>query len=252
MNISKYQSIIDIYPKKRFNLPKEYQQIYKEHYKKNREGETKATSISIKMERWLHKMVAKDVSNVHNDKTTLEIGAGTFNQLKYEPNVNVYDVIEPFEELYKDSPYRNRIRKIYKDISEINNVKYNRITSVATFEHILNLPEVVAMSALLLEKNGELRVSIPNEGTILWRLGTYITGYEFKKTYGLDYQILMKYEHVNTAEEIEAILNYFFKTISSKSYGISKKIAFYRFFCCSEPDIEKAIKYLENKIRIKN
>jgi hypothetical protein len=79
----------------------------------------------------------------------LEIGAGTLNQLKYEKKA-IYDIVEPFEILYENSPELNRINKIYRDISEINDEKYDRIISCACFEHILNLPEVVAKSCILL------------------------------------------------------------------------------------------------------
>lgn len=243
------KSILNKFPKKRADLPVAYQEIYDIHYQKNRDGDTKATSLSMQMERWLHKKVAEDVKNVGKD--TLEIGAGTLNQLDYEPKVEQYDIVEPFKKLYESSKQLSRINTIYNDILEIEgDNKYSRITSVATFEHILDLPVVVAKAALLLKQGGSLRVSIPNEGTPLWRMGTMITGAEFRKMYGLDYQILMRYEHVNTAKEIEEVLKYFFKDIKIQVYGICKKLAFYVFISCEEPDLEKAKAYLE--LRAKN
>ena len=233
------------YPKIRPILPEDFQRIYNEHYKNNRDGETTGASLAQKMESWMHKKVAKDVKK-ESDKSTLEIGAGTLNQLKYE-KTEQYDIIEPFTELYANSPYLKRIRNIYRDIDEIElSVKYDRITSIATFEHILDLPKVVAKSAQLLKENGVLRVAIPNEGTILWKLGwKFTTGLEFKRKYGLDYEVLMKHEHVNTADEIEKILNYFFKKCQCSCFGLRKKWAFYRFYECSEADIESAEKYLK-------
>ena len=223
------------YPKTRPILPPDFQLIYNEHYKSNRDGETTGASLAQKMETWLHKKVARDVKK-ENHKSTLEIGAGTLNQLKYEKN-EPYDIIEPFTELYANSPYLPRIRNIYKDIDEIEiSAKYDRITSIAAFEHILDLPKVVAKCAQLLNENGVLRVAVPNEGTILWKLGwKFTTGLEFKRKYGLDYEILMKYEHVNTADEIEKILNYFFKKCNCSCFGLGKEWAFYRFYECFEP-----------------
>lgn len=238
--------IINLFPKQREKLPLAYEVIYKEYYKKNRAGETQATSISAKMERWLHKQVSKDLKNINKkNPVTLEIGAGNLNHLKYEENIEVYDIVEPFSELFKGSAHCSRIRNIFEDISEIKSFKYDRIISVATFEHIINLPYVVATSALLLEKEGTLRVSIPNEGTILWKLGTMVTGFEFKKLYGLDYQVLMRYEHVNNADEIEAILKYFFGSVETTFLGIHKKIAFYRFFACKNPNLVNVYTYFK-------
>jgi hypothetical protein len=233
------------YPKTRPILPPDFQRIYNEHYKNNREGETTGASWAQKMESWMHKKVAKDVKK-ESHKSTLEIGAGTLNQLKYE-QTEPYDIIEPFAELYADSPYITRIQNIYKDIAEIeSSVKYDRITSIATFEHILDLPKVVAKCALLLNETGVLRVAIPNEGTMLWKLAwKFTTNLEFKSKYGLDYEILMKHEHVNTAHEIEKILTHFFTKCRCSCFGLGKKIAFYRFYECFSPNIELAEKYLK-------
>ena len=237
--------ILNKFPKVRLELPQAYKDIYDIHYNRNRSGDTKVTSWSMKMESWLHKKVAEDV--VNQGKNTLEIGAGNLNQLPYEPKVENYDIVEPFGSLLENSTELNRISNIYKDILEIKDKKYDRITSVATFEHILDLPLVVAKSVLLLKENASLRVSIPNEGTIMWKMGTMLTGAEFKRMYGLDYQVLLKYEHVNTAKEIESVLNYFFDKVNVSVFGISRKLAFYVFLSCENPNIDRAKELLESR-----
>lgn len=232
------------YPKVRTKLPLEFQEIYSEHYKNNREGGTSASSVAQKMEAWLHHKVAKDLKDGKN-RSTLEIGAGTLNQLMYE-NTAPYDIIEPFHELFINSKFKNRVNKVYNDIDEISELnKYDRITSIATFEHITDLPKVVAKSCILLNEHGTLRVSIPNEGTILWKMGyKFTTGVEFKLKYGLDYSILMNYEHVNTADEIEQVLKYFYGKVKCSCFGLNRTFAFYRFYECSNPRIESAKEYL--------
>jgi len=240
--------LFDNFPKKRTELPKKYQDIYFEYYKKNRGGNTFASSLSKQMEAWMHKKVASDVSNNHN-KSTLEIGAGTLNQLIYE-NTKPYDIIEPFSKLFENSPYKNLINNIYSDINKLGDEKkYDRITSIATFEHILNLPDVISKTCTLLKSDGLLRVAIPNEGTFCWKMGWKLTtGLEYKKKYNLDYGLLMKYEHVNTADEIDQILNFFYKDVKCTYLGINKKIAFYRFYVCSSPNRENNLKY-QSKIK---
>lgn len=235
-------TILDKFPKKRIELPAAFQKIYNQHYLINREGKSATTSLSQKLESWMHKKVAEDVI-ANKNLSTLEIGAGTLNQLKYEPAQKAYDIVEPFTELFEGSPLLHHVRTVYKDINEINNVKYYRITTIATFEHIMDLPFVVAKAALLLNEKGHLRVSIPNEGTIMWRLGTEVTGFEFKKKYGLDYQILMQYEHVNTADDIEQVLDYFFEKTTCSVFGLSKSLAFYRFYDCSVPRMKNVSNY---------
>ncbi len=233
------------YPKVRPLLPEAYQKIYSSHYKKNRDGATQATSISMKLESWLHKKVAEDVVGLQENLPTLEIGAGTLNQLQYEPAGKLYDIIEPFKSLFNGSSLLNQIHTIYDDISEIpSEKKYDRIISVATFEHILDLPKVVAKSILHMNPGAVMRTSIPNEGTIMWKMGTMVTGFEFKKMYGLAYETLMRHEHVNDAFEIDEILNYFFEENKTSVFGLSKGLAFYRFIASKKPRIDRAREYL--------
>ncbi len=239
--------MFDNFPKTRTPLPKAIADIYDAHYKSNREGQTTASSLAQKMESWLHKQVANDiVSSGNSERATLELGAGTLNQLKYEPAGQSYDIVEPFAGLYKDSPLLVRIRKIYADISEVpKSCRYDRITSVATLEHVCNLPDLVAQSGLLLSENGVLLASVPSEGTLLWKLGWMLTtGLEFRLKHGLDYGLLMKHEHVNTADEIEEVLNYFFEDVTCKVFGLSKRFSLYRYYKCRHPRIDSCREFI--------
>ena len=247
MRISK--KVLDRFPKERSILPEEYQNIYESHYKINREGLSKVTNITRKMEGWMHKMVAKDVNGDCCDgiQSTLEIGAGTLNQLDFEhySDDSIYDVIEPLSYFYNDSPHKEKVTNFFMDVSDVPSTnKYNRITAIATFEHLCDLPSVVARSGLLLKEKGCLRIAIPSEGTLLWTLGYKLTtGIEYKMKYGLNYSVLMKHEHVNTAKEIQAVLKYFFSDVRCKVFGLSRKLSFYQFFDCRNPKSEECLKY---------
>jgi len=72
--------------------------------------------------------------------------------------------------------------------------------------------------------------------TLAWKL---TTGLEFKLRYGLDYGLLMKHEHVNTAKEVEEVLVYFFSDVKCKVFGMSKSISLYRYYECNNPRIER-------------
>ena len=236
------------FPKKRPELPEEFKKIYSEHYKCNRSGGSPASSLAQKMEAWLHKQIARDTLSSSKGKSTLEIGAGNLNQLPYESDLGSYDIVEPFQELYKNSELLPRVRNIYHSIQSLPvDMKYDRITSIAAFEHICELPEVVAKCGTLLHAEGVVRVSIPSEGALLWRLGwQWTTGMEFKLKYGLDYSILMEHEHVNTAQEIEEILNYFFTNVSCRVFGVSKSLSLYQFYACKKPDLKRCKAFLQS------
>lgn len=236
------------FPKERAPLPPEYAAIYLQHYRNSREGNSQILGLAKWAEGWMHRKVAADVRQ-GTPRSTLELGAGTLNQLPYEPHSQPYDIVEPFQELYQSSPHLHRIRSIYADVSEIPaETKYERITSVATLEHVCNLPELIAQSALLLTDGGQFRAGIPSEGTILWRLGwRTTTALDFRARYNLDYERLMKYEHVNTAREIETVLQYFFAEVQDGVFGLFNSLSFYQFYACSAPRKDRCQSYLNRE-----
>ena len=45
----------------------------------------------------------------------------------------------------------------------------------------------------------------------------------------------MRYEHVNTAAEIEALLRHFFSEITVTVFGLSQRVSLYQFYRCAAP-----------------
>ncbi len=236
------------YPKVREPLSDELAAIYTSQYLENRSGGSTATSMAQRMEQWMHRKVSNDLKSL-SDPATLEIGAGTLNHLDYEPNVSVYDVVEPFHELFRDAPQLGRVRKTFDDIAELPlDASYDRIVSIATFEHVCNLPEVVAHAGLFLAENGSMRIAIPSEGAFLWTMAwKCTTGLEFRLRTGLDYGELMSFEHVNTAAEIETVLRYFFGTVERSLFGPARELSFYQFFECRNPVIGRCSEMVETR-----
>jgi len=243
---NRLESLLARYPKLRPPLPPAIQEIYALQYKANRTGETTAASLSQRLEAWMHRQVARDVAGGAS-RATLELGAGTLNQLKYEPFTAPYDIVEPFAELFADAPERGRIRRAYADIAEApRDARYQRITSVAALEHICDLPLVLARSAQMLSADGVFRAAIPAEGGLLWRLGWGLTtGLEFRLRHGLDYGDLMRHEHVNTAREIEALVGGLFQYVRVRSFGLGRQLSLYRFIEARMPRLDLARAWIE-------
>lgn len=235
------ERLLAAFPKARPPLPPAYQAIYVEQYKSNRTGETTAASMAQRLERWLHRQVAADVAG-GAPRPTLELGAGTLNQLPYEPEGAAYDIVEPFTALFADSPLLGRVRDAWADIGEVPaERRYERITSVAMMEHALDLPLVLARAARLLAPGGVLRTAIPAEGGLLWTLGwMFTTGLEFRLRRGLDYGVVMRHEHVNTAAEIEALTRRLFGRVAVRGFGLGRQLALYRFVEARDPDLALA------------
>ena len=230
------------FPKTRPALPPKLAAIYTQQYLENRGGETPAASLSQRLESWLHHQVAADVKDAATSGATLELGAGTLNQLAYEPAGTAYDIVEPFEELYRDSPLKGAVRATYADIGDVPaGQAYGRITSVASLEHICDLPLVLARAARLLAPGGAFRAAIPSEGGFLWTLGWMATtGLEFRLRHGLDYGQLMAHEHVNNAREIETLVRALFEEVEVKSFGLGRQLSLYRFLAARRPRLAVA------------
>lgn len=55
----KTEELLKTYPRRRKELPEEYRKIYDQHCEENRNGKTKISSLSSKLEQWMHKKVAE-------------------------------------------------------------------------------------------------------------------------------------------------------------------------------------------------
>ncbi|ACS81718.1 methyltransferase domain-containing protein [Maridesulfovibrio salexigens] len=222
-------NILNKFPKKRPPLSDEMQKIYHEHYKANREGDTAASFVATTLEKWMHIKIAE----LKTEGNILEIGAGTLNHIPYENNFTSYDIVEPYEGLYKGSGNLKHVRNIYSNINELPETQYDRILSVAAFEHICELPDLVSQCRNLLKPDGVLQVAIPSEGTPLWYLAQLIgTGLEFRLKYKLDYFELIRHEHVNTAKEITEVLSHYFNDIKIKTFGVCPYLSLYQYLEC--------------------
>jgi len=242
---SDIDAILARYPKARPPLPPAYAAVYEREYKLNREGGSFVTKISRALESWMHRRVAAGPEG-----DVLEIGAGTLNQLHYEPVNAGYDVVEPFEALYYGSLDLARVRSIYADISEIPpDRRYRRITSVAVLEHLDDLPSIVARSGQLLGSDGVFQAGIPSEGGLAWTLAwKTTTGIAYWLRNRLDYGVLMAHEHLNTAAEIEAVVGHFFGDVRIARYPLpARQLSFYTYLEARAPLFERIAWFLKGR-----
>lgn len=246
MSDKKIQHILAKYPKERPELTERQVKIHASEYSLNRKGKGFLFSIIRRLESWMHHMVG----SIPCTNDILEIGAGSLNHIPYEKKYGAYDCVEPFTELYSDSCYINCPRKIYKDIDQIpRENRYNKIISIAVLEHLEALPEIIAHSGLLLEKNGVFQAGIPTEGGVLWGLSWRITtAITYRVRTGLNYKNIMRHEHINDACEITEIIKLFFDKVTVKRFPTGLyDLSFYTYIEAREPKVELCKKYLAER-----
>ncbi len=227
-------ALLATYPRSRPELPRPHRESYVEHYRANRSGKSGLSRIVVRLESWMHRRVALSVSI----GSLLEIGAGNLNHLPYQPNVLHYDAVEPFRELWEDSPHRGRLRCIYADLAGVpDHQRYDCIVAIAILEHMTDLPFLLARSAMLLGDGGTFRAGFPSEGGLLWGLAWRLTtGIEYRLRRGLDYGALMRHEHVNTAAEILALLRFFYDHVEVSRFPLPFfHLSFYTAAVASRP-----------------
>ena len=232
------ETLLSTYPRRRPELRPRQQASYVEHYRSNRAGKQGLSRIVVKLESWMHRRVAEGVTGGR----LLEIGAGNLNHVPYLPATCSYDIVEPFRELWVDSPYRSRVGRFYSDLQDIAlSDGYDCIFSVAVLEHLADLPIVLTRAGLLLREGGTFRAGFPSEGGLLWGLAWRLTtGIEYRLKRGLDYGAIMRHEHLNTASEILILLGYFYEQVEVSRFLLPfDHLSFYTTAVARQPRLDR-------------
>jgi hypothetical protein len=241
-SVSQVEMLLATYPRSRPKLSPSQQEGYVGHYRSNRAGKEGLSGVVAKLEAWMHHRVAAGV----RDGNLLEIGAGNLNHVPYLPAGCTCDAVEPFEDLWRGSPYYSRLGHIYSDLREIPQVMiYDCIFSVAVLEHLVDLPFTLARAGLLLRDGGTFRAGFPSEGGLLWGLGWRLTtGIEYRLKRGLDYGAIMRHEHLNTAAEVLSLLGYFYERVEISRFPCPlHHLSFYTTVIATKPRLDLCRKF---------
>ena len=229
--------LLKSYPRERPPFSKAHEACFVAEYQRNRAGRKGLNAAVARLESWMHTTISHQAS----PGRILELGAGNLNHVPYEPKAPVYDVIEPFHDLWKTSPYRNEVSSFFDDIGDVPaGRRYDRVISVAVLEHLTDLPGIVAQAALLLDSNGRFQAGIPTEGGLLWGLAwRSTTGIAYRLRTKLDYASVIRHEHINNSDEITAVLQHFFHRVALRRFPINiKHFSFYTVIDALDPKIE--------------
>ncbi len=229
------------YPRTRRPLPPKLAEIYHDTYLTSREGRTLLYRITQALEGWMHRRVR---ASAMPGQRVLELGAGTLNHLPWEPEAAVYDVVEPYTALYEGRPAAAKVHTFFADIADVPlENRYDRIISIATLEHVLNLPRLVAEAALRLAPDGKFVAGIPSEGGFLWGFAWRSSvGLSFKLRTGQKYGDLMRHEHVSQAKEIVAVVSHFFERCKIARFPTPLAHgSLYTFLECTGPRAERCV-----------
>lgn len=242
------EQLLSRYPKTRPALSPKHQAVYEQEYLLNRGNDGGFLYELIeKLESWSHKKIAEQ----KGPSPILELGPGTLNQVPFESEGYDYDIVEPSDFFYRDSPHLPRLRNIYQAIEEVpaDAEPYQRILSKGVLEHVGDLPDMIARCALLLADDGLFQNSIPAEGGFLWGSSWRLTtGLAYRLRTGLDYGTVMRHEHINSAQEMIALIRYFFEDVTLEYFPLpSIHLSFYIYVEAKKPKRSVAKAYLASQ-----
>jgi ubiquinone/menaquinone biosynthesis C-methylase UbiE len=136
---------------------------------------------------------------------TLEIGPGNGSHLEFEDvsSQEEYVALELRESL------SNQIGLKYPNVTvavgdcqeslEYPDDSFDRVLAIHVLEHLDNLPAALDEIARVLKPDGSFSVLIPCEGGRTYAIGRRFTVQrQFEKRYGMPYQWMIEYDHVNT------------------------------------------------------
>ena len=216
-------------------LPSKYKKIYKEHYIDYASKESLFRKIIYLFESWYHRKAGEIYPNA---KKILDVGAGSLSHLTFESNYQIYDIVEPKEYLLKHS--KLKILKISNRYLDLKNIpkdnQYDKILSIMVLEHVRDLDNHLKEISNKLTDSGLFVIEMAAQDDFLyWLSWRCSTGLFFCIRHGLDYGVLMRYERINSYDEIIINLKRYFSIKEIKSFPFNlRNFRIYQHLVCKK------------------
>lgn len=181
-----------------------------------------------------HKYIASKGKNING--TILDVGSGMGYHLKFEKlsSKRTYICLDEDKTMLDRIDVSN-VQKIVGTCSEmpLKNKSVDLIIASHILEHLPYLKSDLKELKRVLKKNGKFIVVLPCDPGKLWRALTLITPSRWRlKRLGIDYDIVMKHEHVNTFERCMEDIKEIFTIDQEKYYPFLIKKYNFNILCC--------------------
>jgi SAM-dependent methyltransferase len=165
--------------------------------------------------------------SAHRERcTTLEVGAGLGEHIRYEDLTRQdYFAVELRENMA--AVIREKFPTVNACVGDIQSktpfedAQFDRVLAIHVLEHLPNLPQALSEIHRLLKNDGVFSIVIPCEGGFAHRFARMISTKRIFdkrfKEYHVDYNWLMRTEHINLPGEIIDELKKFF-VIDKKTF----------------------------------
>jgi|688.fasta_scaffold245700_2 phosphatidylethanolamine/phosphatidyl-N-methylethanolamine N-methyltransferase len=160
----------------------------------------------------------KSIPNITNKINFLEIGPGRhshYDYIKLKDNINkyfIYDQNPKFCSILKNK-HKNKYFIYISNLKKIKKNSLDRIVCSHVLEHVPEPEKFILSLYRLLKKSGKISITLPCDPGFLWQIGrlfNYLTFWKLKNISKKEYFYHMAHEHINSIQNLTAILKYNF------------------------------------------
>lgn len=194
---------------------------YRERFASVYDESNYSSSLQMKVMHASHKLIEKPFNATDYFSNVLEVGAGTGEHLnfvnhKYD-NYTLSDMDAKTLDVAKNKlakhPFFGRIKfetQVGEQLS-YPDATFDRVIASHVLEHIYQPHLAIKEWVRVLKDGGTLSILIPTDPGMAWRLGRHFGPRKRAIAQGIAYDYVMAREHVNSCNNLIAILKHYFK-----------------------------------------
>lgn len=166
-----------------------------------------------------HRLVEKRFKECDHFSKVLEIGAGTGEHLSYvRHNFDRYYLTDRDKKTLEVAKRKSNPKLSDKLLFEIQDGErlsyadesFDRLIATHVLEHIYQPHLAIKEWARVVRDGGTLSVLIPTDPGIAWRMGRHLGPRKNAIAHGIAYDYVMAREHVNSCNNLIALLRHYF------------------------------------------
>lgn len=192
---------------------------YREKFSEVYDNSNYSSPLQSNVMRASHKLVEKAYGNQTYFGRVLEVGAGTGEHLPFVchrfDEYTLTDLDPKTLEVAKSKLANIHDGKVVFEVQTGNRLDYpdntfDRLVATHVLEHIYQPHLVLKEWFRVLKHGGVLSILIPTDPGIAWRLGRHLGPRKNAIAQGIAYDYVMAREHVNSCNNLIAILRHYF------------------------------------------
>jgi ubiquinone/menaquinone biosynthesis C-methylase UbiE/uncharacterized protein YbaR (Trm112 family) len=154
-------------------------------------------------------------------RTILDLGCGDGAAYQYVGGQTQYIGIDMNGDLLR------RLKDLYPDACVVLGDGYvlpmksrsiDCCINIYNLEHMIYLDLVLEEMARVMTREGDVFISVPNEGGVLWALGRWMTSNRHFTTSSFDYGRAIEIEHVNCIWQLEKAIKRYFRVVRRMAF----------------------------------